>query len=119
MPLPTGVTRRRLGSGEDDIFRYERALARSGFGSVVGVDEAGRGACAGPLVVGAAVLVFNNRGHHRDIAELADSKLISESVRERVYARIVKQARAWSVVVIDSAEVDRIGLHVANIQGMR
>jgi ribonuclease HII len=98
------------------LYGYERALARHGLTPVAGADEAGRGACAGPLVVGAVVLPPGQRGQ---VPGLADSKLLTPAARERVYAQVVKRAAAWSVVVIPPQEVDRIGLHVANITGMR
>jgi ribonuclease HII len=98
------------------LYGYERALARRGLTPVAGVDEAGRGACAGPLVVAAAVLPEGKRG---EVPGLADSKLLTPLARERVYAQVVRRAAAWSVVVIPPQEVDRIGLHVANVQGMR
>jgi ribonuclease HII len=98
------------------LYGYERALARRGLTPVAGVDEAGRGACAGPLVVGAAILKPGKSG---EIPGLADSKLLTEKARERVYAQIVRRAAAYSVIVIPCEEVDRIGLHVANIMGMR
>ncbi len=94
----------------------ERRLRRAGFARVAGADEAGRGACAGPLVVGACVLPAGRPGV---IEELADSKLLTPAARERVYARLVARAESWSVVVIPAAEVDRLGLHVANLAGMR
>ncbi|MBV9487896.1 MAG: ribonuclease HII [Frankiaceae bacterium] len=97
------------------LYGYERALARRGLTPVAGVDEAGRGACAGPLVVAAAVLPPGKRG---EVPGLADSKLLTALARERVYAQVIRRA-AWSVVVIPPGEVDRIGLHVANVQGMR
>jgi ribonuclease HII len=98
------------------LYSYERSLAKVGLGPVAGADEAGRGACAGPLVVGAAVL---GDGRAAQVPGLNDSKLLTPAARERVYAQILKRAVAWSVVVISSADVDRIGLHVANLQGMR
>jgi ribonuclease HII len=98
------------------LYGYERALARRGLTPVAGVDEAGRGACAGPLVVAAAVLPPGKRG---EVPGLADSKLLTAAARERVYTQVVRRAAAWSVVVIPAPEVDRIGLHVANVQGMR
>jgi ribonuclease HII len=98
------------------LYTYERNLAKVGLDPVAGADEAGRGACAGPLVVGAAVL---DSGRSGQVPGLNDSKLLTPAARERVYAQIVKRAVAWSVVVIPAAEVDRIGLHVANLQGMR
>lgn len=98
------------------LYAYERALARRGFWPVAGADEAGRGACAGPLVVAAAVLPTGRRGR---IPGLADSKLLTPAAREDAYAEIVHRALSWSVVTISPAEVDRRGVHVCNIGGMR
>jgi ribonuclease HII len=98
------------------LYGYERALARRGLWPVAGADEAGRGACAGPLVVAAAVLPEGKRGQ---VPGLADSKLLTPAARERVYAQVVRRAVAWSAVVIPPGEVDRLGLHVCNVTGMR
>ncbi|MGV9672380.1 ribonuclease HII [Gordonia sp. NPDC003504] len=95
---------------------FEFALHRSGLGPVAGVDEAGRGACAGPLVVAACVL---RPTQLVSLAELDDSKKLTESTREKLYRSVTRYADAWSVVIIDAAEIDRIGIHVANIEGMR
>jgi ribonuclease HII len=67
-------------------------------------------------VVAAAIL---RRGKGGEVPGLADSKLLTALARERVYAQVVKRAAAYSVVVIPAADVDRIGLHRANIMGMR
>jgi ribonuclease HII len=83
---------------------------------VAGVDEAGRGACAGPLVAAAAILPPGDRGL---VPELADSKLLTEKARERCYAQVVRRAVAWSVVVIGPEECDRLGMHVANVEALR
>ncbi|MDQ1704347.1 MAG: ribonuclease [Frankiaceae bacterium] len=98
------------------LYGYERALARRGLWPVAGADEAGRGACAGPLVVGAVILPEGKRGQ---VPGLADSKLLTPAARERVYAQVVRRALAWTVVVIPPGEVDRLGLHVCNVMGMR
>ncbi|SDJ17047.1 RNase HII [Frankineae bacterium MT45] len=95
---------------------YEDALSRAGFARVAGADEAGRGACAGPLVVAACTLAPGRRGH---IEGLADSKVLTAATRERLYEQIVERAAAYSVVVIPAAEIDAFGLHVANLAGMR
>jgi ribonuclease HII len=110
--LPTGVTVRR----DAGLYGYERALRRAGLDPVAGVDEAGRGACAGPLVAGAVVLPPGRAGI---VPGLADSKLLTEKARERVYAQVLRRALAWSVVVIDSEECDRLGMHVANVEALR
>ncbi|MGK5556191.1 ribonuclease HII [Actinomadura kijaniata] len=98
------------------LYAYERALEHAGLGPVAGVDEAGRGACAGPLVVAAVIL---GSGARRRVPGLGDSKLLTPARREAVYAEIVERARAWSVVVIPSHDIDRVGVHRCNITGMR
>ncbi|MBM7519573.1 ribonuclease HII [Nocardioides nitrophenolicus] len=110
--LPRGATVRR----DAGIYGYERALRRHGFEPVAGVDEAGRGACAGPLVAGAAILPAGKAGI---VPGLADSKLLTAAARERCYDQIVRRALAWSVVVIPHDECDRLGMHVANVQALR
>jgi ribonuclease HII len=94
----------------------ESALYRGGLGPVAGVDEVGRGACAGPLVVAACILPPGRRGR---IDGLDDSKLLTAPVREDLYKKIVKRAIAYSVVIVPAAEIDAWGLHVANLAGMR
>jgi len=111
-PLPGGVTVRR----DAGIYGYERALRRAGLEPVAGVDEAGRGACAGPLVAGAVILPPGKAGI---VPGLADSKLLTEAARERVYTQVLRRALAWSVVVIDNDECDRLGMHVANVEALR
>ena len=115
--MPAAKTTARTNARKPpNLYAYERALVRAGLDPVAGADEAGRGACAGPLVVGACVLPAGRRGV---VPELADSKLLTPAARERVYARVVDRALAWTAVVIPASEVDRIGLHKANLEGMR
>lgn len=94
----------------------EFTLARQGLGPVAGVDEAGRGACAGPLVVAACVL---GTSQLKSLATLDDSKRLTEKARETLYSAVVKHAVSYCVVSIPATEVDRLGVHVANIEGMR
>ncbi|MGZ8802164.1 MAG: ribonuclease HII [Mycobacterium sp.] len=94
----------------------ESALYRAGLGPVAGVDEVGRGACAGPLVVAACVLGPNRL---ESLAALDDSKRLNETERERLFPLIRRYALAYHLVFIPSVEVDRRGVHVANIEGMR
>jgi ribonuclease HII len=98
------------------LYALERTLQRRGFELVAGADEAGRGACAGPLVVAAAVLPPGRRG---EIDELADSKLLTPAARERVYDAVMSCGAATAVVIIPPDEIDRLGLHVCNLAGMR
>jgi ribonuclease HII len=111
LPSPRTIVRR-----EGGLFALERALQRRGFDLVAGADEAGRGACAGPLVVAAAILPATRRG---EVPGLADSKLLTPLARERVYQEVVARALAYAVVVIPADEVDVRGLHVCNLAGMR
>ena len=110
--LPRGSTVRR----DAGIYGYERALRRAGLSPIAGVDEAGRGACAGPLVAAAAILPEGRTGI---VPGLADSKLLTPKARERCYEQIVRRAVAWSVVVIESTECDALGMHVANVEALR
>jgi ribonuclease HII len=94
----------------------QSALDRRGLGPVAGVDEAGRGACAGPLVVAACVL---RPGDGARLGELDDSKLLTPLARERVYERVLARAVDYSIIVVSPDEVDALGIHVTNIEGMR
>ena len=95
---------------------YERVLARAGLSPVAGIDEAGRGACAGPLVV--AAVAFEPR-RLSGLRSVADSKTLTAKAREKAYDEVVVTALAWHAVVIASTEIDALGLHVCNIAGMR
>ena len=101
---------------DSGIYGYERALKRVGLAPVAGADEAGRGACAGPLVAGAAIL---SDAKSKQIVGLRDSKLLSAAQRERCYDQIVDKAVAWAVVAIEPEECDRLGMHVANLEALR
>lgn len=108
---PRAVVRRGTG-----LYGYDRTVARLDLAPVAGADEAGRGACAGPLVVAAVVLPLGRRD---EVAELADSKLLTPAARERVLERVHAVARAVSVVVVSAGEVDSGGVHRANLEAMR
>jgi ribonuclease HII len=113
---PAGYTPR----SDAGLAGFERILARAGLAPVAGIDEAGRGACAGPLVVAAAVLrTPRSAGGIPGIPGLADSKTLTAEAREEIYQQIMKAAADWSVVIIPSGDVDRLGLHVCNVSGMR
>ena len=99
----------------DLFWGLQGALDRRGLGPVAGVDEAGAGACAGPLVVAACVL---KQGDAK-LTELTDSKLMTAKARDRVYDLVLARAVDYSVIVIPTAEVDRYGIRVMNLEGMR
>jgi ribonuclease HII len=108
---PRAVIRKSSG-----LRTLESALHHSGLGPVAGVDEVGRGACAGPLVIAACVLGPNRL---KSLADLDDSKKLTEKAREALFPLIRRYALAYHVVFVPAAEVDRRGVHVANIEGMR
>jgi ribonuclease HII len=81
---------------------------------VAGIDEAGRGPLAGPVVCAAVIL-----DPRRPIRGLADSKALSEVARERLFPLIEAQALAWQVVFVEAEEIDRINILQATLQGMR
>ncbi len=110
--LPRGATVRR----DAGLYGYERALRRAGLAPIAGVDEAGRGACAGPLVAAAAILPEGKAGI---VPGLADSKLLTARARERCYEQVLRRALSWSVVVVPPGECDRLGMHVANVEALR
>ena len=111
-PRYPGYTPRRDGG----LGAYETVLGRAGFAPVAGIDEAGRGACAGPLVVAAVVL---DPASIRRMPGLADSKLLTPEAREEAYAEVLRRAIDWHVVVIGADQIDATGLHVCNVSGMR
>jgi ribonuclease HII len=80
---------------------------------IAGVDEAGRGPLAGPVVVAAVIL-----DAARPIRGLNDSKQLTEARRETLYARIVERALAWTVIFVEREEIDRINIFQATMQGM-
>ena len=94
----------------------EQLLTAAGIAPIAGVDEAGRGACAGPLVIASVVL---HDPFALELAPVRDSKELSESKRETIFDLIQNCAKAISVVVVPSEEVDSRGVHAANLDGMR
>ncbi|MEJ8279182.1 ribonuclease HII [Pseudonocardia spirodelae] len=114
--LPDGLRPPRAVVRDGGSWTLQTVLQRHGLGPVAGVDEAGRGASAGPLVIAAAVL---RPADARALDGLTDSKLLTPAARDHWYDRIRSRALDHAVVVVPSAEVDRRGVHVANIEGMR
>jgi ribonuclease HII len=94
----------------------EDSLYAAGISPLAGVDEAGRGACAGPLVVASVIL---KDPHSDQLHLIRDSKEISEKVREELFDVVTDAALSLSVVVISNEEIDSRGVHAANLDGMR
>ncbi len=103
-----------MGAVAVDLGRYERELRAQGFSRIAGVDEAGRGALAGPLVAAAVILPEGF-----DLDGLADSKALTPAAREALYERIVRGAVAWSIHRCTPRRIDRRGLHRTNLWLLR
>ena len=86
----------------------ERQLWDDGHDVVVGMDEVGRGAWAGPLMVGAAVLPRDRR-----VYKVRDSKMLLERERERLFDRLAEWCVAWAVGAASQAECDGLGMSAA------
>jgi ribonuclease HII len=94
----------------------ESQLIDAGITPLAGVDEAGRGACAGPLVIASVIL---HDPFAEDLAAVRDSKDVSEKERENLYELLVEKAAAISTIIVPPTEVDARGVHAANLDGMR
>src|SRR5512133_2404553 len=96
-------------------FRYEKKLRATGLVRIAGIDEAGRGALAGPVV--AAAVVLPEKFRHR---RLNDSKQLAPDVREEIYCQLAANAEIrWTVGIVDSIEIDRINILRASHRAMR
>lgn len=94
----------------------EQTLLDAGISLIAGVDEAGRGACAGPLVVAAVIL---RDPFAPSLSRIRDSKEISENEREELFDVVSAEALAICIIEVSSEEVDSRGVHAANLDGMR
>ena len=94
----------------------EQTLLSSGISHIAGVDEAGRGPCAGPLIVAAVIL---RDPFSKSLQEVRDSKELTPKKRERLYSVIEAEALSLSIIEISSEEIDRQGLHKSNLEGFR
>jgi len=95
--------------------RHERALRERGWARIAGIDEAGRGPLAGPVV--AAAVMLPERFRHR---VLNDSKQLAAERREEIYAELTaSELICWAVAVVDVEEIDRINILRASHQAMR
>ncbi len=94
----------------------EQTLFNAGIVNIAGVDEAGRGPCAGPLVVAAVILKdpFSN-----ELSQVKDSKELTEAKREQLFEIIIENCIDYNIVEITPDEIDQLGLHKCNIEGMR
>lgn len=96
-------------------FRHERKLRALGISTIAGIDEAGRGALAGPVV--AAAVILPEKFRHR---RLNDSKQLLPERREEIYEELIRnETIVWAVGIIDSVEIDAINILRASHKAMR
>ena len=96
-------------------FRYEKKLRATGVIRIAGIDEAGRGALAGPVV--AAAVVLPEKFRH---CKLNDSKQLAPELREEIYHELISNPEiAWAVGIVDSIEIDQINILRATHKAMR
>ncbi len=94
----------------------ESQLLQSGIKNIAGVDEAGRGPCAGPLIIAAVIL---NDPLAKSLGGVKDSKQLSADQRDDLFELIKANSLAYSIIEISVEEIDSLGLHKCNIEGMR
>ncbi|HER44370.1 MAG TPA: ribonuclease HII [Candidatus Eisenbacteria bacterium] len=97
----------------EDLVRFDASRKDLGVRHLAGVDEAGRGALAGPVVAAAVIC-----DPHEDLIRVRDSKLIREPVREELYEAIVALSRSVGVGIVEPDEIDRSNILRATLKAM-
>nr|HID59860.1 ribonuclease HII [Desulfobacterales bacterium] len=97
-----------------DLWAFEKEARRVGFEKIAGIDEAGRGPLAGPVV--SAAVILPERIY---IPELDDSKKLSPQKRDRLYKEIYNQAISIGIGIVDAAEIERINILRASLIAMK
>ncbi len=96
-----------------NLKNYENELREKGFKYICGIDEAGRGPLAGPVVVASVILPENSM-----IEGINDSKKVSEKKREKLYDLIIEEAISYGVGIIGQDEIDDINILNATKKGL-
>lgn len=96
-----------------NLKQIEKELHEKGFKNICGIDEAGRGPLAGPVVVAGVIMPEDSM-----IEGVNDSKKVSEKKREKLYEQIIEEAVSYSVGIIDQNEIDEINILNATKKGL-
>ena len=96
-----------------NLKQIEEDIYKTGVKSICGIDEAGRGPLAGPVVVAAVIMPKDSM-----IEGVNDSKKVSEKKREALYEQITEEAIAWGVGIIDQKQIDEINILQATKKGL-
>ena len=99
---------------QSPTFKEERALLEAGYTAIVGVDEAGCGSLAGPVVAAAVIFPLNSR-----LAKVKDSKLLSPEARDELYDLIMCKAQATGVSQASVEEISKLNIRQATFLAMR
>ena len=94
----------------------EKQLLAAGITKIAGVDEAGRGPCAGPLVIASVIL---KDPQSDSLSEIRDSKELTPAKRDRLFDVVIAESVSYSIIEVSVDEIDSFGLHKCNIEGMR
>lgn len=108
------LTIEQLEEKYEKLYAYEREYQAKGYSVIAGIDEAGRGPLAGPVVAGCCILDPNVK-----ILGLDDSKKLSEKKREELFVQIKEKALAWTVCEISAEVIDEINILEATKKAMR
>lgn len=117
------LQRREKGLAEKNrvhsMFQMEKPIHESGYKLVAGVDEAGRGPLAGPVVAAAVILEPEAENFWVELSEINDSKQLPPYKRERLYEAITANARSFAVGAVSAPLIDRINIYQASLEAMR
>ena len=97
------------------MFEYEEKYSSDGYKLIAGIDEAGRGPLAGPVVCAIAIMPLDK---DKIIDGVNDSKKLSPKVRETLYDKIINTAIAYKIEVVDNKTIDKVNILNATKQGM-
>lgn len=95
------------------LYEYENEVRNLGFNLIAGVDEAGRGSLAGPMLVAAVILPPNLFIDH-----LNDSKKLTHNMRDKIYDVIIEKAISYAYVKVEIDEIDTENIYQATLHGM-
>lgn len=97
----------------NELKEIDKSYVKEGYNYICGIDEAGRGPLAGPVVVAAVIMPKDSM-----IEGVNDSKKVSEKKREKLYELIIEEAISYSVGIVDQNEIDRINILNATKAGL-
>ncbi|CDA30536.1 ribonuclease HII [Clostridium sp. CAG:492] len=97
----------------NELKEIDKSYFKKGYNYICGIDEAGRGPLAGPVVVAAVIMPKDSM-----IEGVNDSKKVSEKKREKLYELIIEEAISYSVGIVDQNEIDRINILNATKAGL-